>query len=398
VGAGYGIASPGIFRMPYPLQRGFTGNEVDPVAALIGNALGSFQGVRAGRQAEADRQEALQRQAQQEKDQADWRDLQTGIGLANAGLTNVAPAPTAPTTPTGFTPSGPAMTGPAALRAPDVSTVSQMQTPAPLVSVGGQSLWRAGPSAAEQKIAEADTHAQLLHRKVGHALATQMFGHDVDDDTAEAIGVAPGQFTGFQKFQETPPKNFTPVGEGAGAFDPSTGKVTKTGFTPPAKAAAKAASLAALTGQESRAAVQRMLTASLTTGQLETSNIGTAQPSTWAAALGGITRKIAGEGAGAGVTRALRGTKTNEYQDAADQWVDSYLAVSPKGRGGTSPEFRDRLKRMFFGTEGDSPANIQAKAEARKQATATIARAVATGVPPTTLPGFEQAIESPTTP
>jgi len=204
VGAGYGIASPGIFRMPYPLQRGFTGGEVDPVAALIGNALGSFQGVRAGRQAEADRQDALQRQAQQEKDQANWRDLQTGIGLTNAGLTNVAPAPTAPTTPTGFTPSGPAMTGPAALRAPEVSTVSQMQTPAPLVSVGGQSLWRAGPSAAEQKITEADTHAQLLHRKVGHALATQMFGHDVDDDTAEAIGTTPQSFTGLQKPGEEP--------------------------------------------------------------------------------------------------------------------------------------------------------------------------------------------------
>jgi hypothetical protein len=147
------------------------------------------------------------------------------------------------------------------------------------------------------------------------------------------------------------------------------------------------ASQAALTGAESRAAAQRLLTAQLDGQQLVATNPGAAQPSTLAAAAGGIVQKIAGERAGTGVTTALRGSQTNQYQQAAGRWVDAYMQLVPKSRS-SSRDLRDTVLRTYWGQEGDDPASIAAKETARRVATAALARAVATGTAPA-LPGFE---------
>lgn len=147
------------------------------------------------------------------------------------------------------------------------------------------------------------------------------------------------------------------------------------------------ASQAALTGAESRAAAQRLLTAQLDGQQLVTANPGAAQPSTLAAAVGGMVQKIAGERAGTGVTTALRGSQTNQYQQAAGRWVDAYMQLVPKSRS-SSRDLRDTVLRTYWGQEGDDPASIAAKESARRDATAALARAVATGTAPS-LPGFE---------
>jgi hypothetical protein len=160
------MVSPGIFRMPYQLSRfaGQGGNQ-DPLAALIGNALGTFQGGR-----EKDIADALA--AKKEQDEADWRQYQVGAGAAEKGLT-VTPPPTS-YTPTGFTPSA----GPMGIQSPELQTAS---VPAPVV-----------PSVGKYPALYRDVGAKML-------------------------------------------KKYQPVAEGAGAFDPTAGTTTPTGFMPPAK-------------------------------------------------------------------------------------------------------------------------------------------------------------------
>jgi len=153
------------------------------------------------------------------------------------------------------------------------------------------------------------------------------------------------------------------------------------------------ANQALLQGEESRAAAQRLLSAEATGHGIEMSNSGATRPSTWAAFLGGITQKIAGEHAGTGVTQALRADATNQYQAAADRWVDAYMQLVPRSRQG-SAQLRDIVRRTYWGQEGDAPGNVQAKASARQTASAALARAVATGTPPP-LPGFEPETQAP---
>lgn len=155
----------------------------------------------------------------------------------------------------------------------------------------------------------------------------------------------------------------------------------------PKVGAAAKPNAALLTGNESRAAATRLLTAEADGQGIEQASPGAAQPSTWAAFLGGLTAKVAGEHAGTGVTQALRGSVTNQYQAAAGRWVDAYMQLLPKSRQG-STALRQQIQRTYWGQEGDDPGNVQAKAQARKAATAALARAVATGTPPP-LPGFE---------
>ena len=192
MGAGYGLANAGVFRMPYALQRqmyGGGGGKVDPIAALVGNALGPYQ---AGR--EKDIYDALQ--AKKEQDEADWRQYQVGAQAAEKGLTATAPAgtPVVPNLPTApysqsMTPSG---TGPGALtlpsgpalQRPDLSAATTMKPPTPVVPGVGK--------------------YPALYRDVGQRL-----------------------------------REYQPVGEGAGAFDRYSGEVKPTGFTPPAKPGAE---------------------------------------------------------------------------------------------------------------------------------------------------------------
>jgi len=134
------MVQQGIFRAPYALTRGLYsgGGNQDPIAALVGNALGTYQ---AGR--EKDIYDALQ--AKKEQDEADWRQYQVGAQAAEKGLTATAPAgtpivpnlPMAPYSPS-MTPSG---TGPGALtvpsspalQRPDLSAATTMKPPTPVV-------------------------------------------------------------------------------------------------------------------------------------------------------------------------------------------------------------------------------------------------------------------------
>ena len=147
------------------------------------------------------------------------------------------------------------------------------------------------------------------------------------------------------------------------------------------------ATQAALTSAEARAAAGRLLASQVSGQQVEEAHHANAVPSTMAAIIGGITRKVAGEEAGAGVTQALRSSLTNQYQAAAGRWVDAYMQLVPKSRS-ASAELRHLVLRTYWGQEGDDPANVVAKATARRAATAALARAVASGTPPA-LPGFE---------
>lgn len=119
MGASYGMVAPGIFRMPYQLSRfaGQGGNQ-DPLAALIGNALGSYQGGR-----EKDIADALA--AKKEQDEADYRQYQVGAVAAEKGLTATPPATSY--TPTGFTPPA----GPMGIQSPEVMRANP--PPAPVV-------------------------------------------------------------------------------------------------------------------------------------------------------------------------------------------------------------------------------------------------------------------------
>jgi hypothetical protein len=206
MGMGYGLASPGIFRSAPGLNRGLLGGQAneDPLAALIGNALGTYTS-----QTEKAKADALA--AQREQDQANWRDLQTGIALHGAGLTTQAPpdtpGPGTPTTQPAMT--GAAFQGPMAIRKPDVTMATPSVPAQPVERIGGTSLYEAGRSAAEQRLQEQDAHARRLHQLVGHALAQSMLGHDVDDPTAEGFGAAPAVFAGLDK--SPPPRNIDPL-------------------------------------------------------------------------------------------------------------------------------------------------------------------------------------------
>lgn len=146
---------------------------------------------------------------------------------------------------------------------------------------------------------------------------------------------------------------------------------------------------AQLTGQEVRAAAQALgqaHTGALTT---ETSSTGNTQPSGIPAAVGGVTSFITrSKEAGQAAERSLRQGATNNYNQSADQWVDAYFQLQPKGRGAPSPEIRKQIRDTYFGSAGDNAANVRQKTEARKLRTAAILRAVANGTI-SSLPGFE---------
>lgn len=180
----------------------YSGQDEDPIAALIGKGLQAFGAVRSARQQEQDRQQRLQREDTQERDTANWRNLQTGIQLAGAGLTTKEP-PAGPSTFEGPTFSSRPGLDSEIGETPKLAPGAPAQ---PIVSVGGQNLYRAAPSAAEQKATVTDERARVIHRRVGHALAQQMGwetpGKPVDDDTAEGIGTNPAPFASFQRTQE----------------------------------------------------------------------------------------------------------------------------------------------------------------------------------------------------
>src|SRR5882672_10849972 len=119
--------------VPY-MPRWDTGSNEDPLAALIGKGLQAFGAVKTARQQEADRQQRLQREDAQEQDTRNWRDLQSGVALANAGLTTERPQTTIP--------AG-ALPGAAGQMPMTLPTPAQ-----PIERVGGISLYRGGPSAA----------------------------------------------------------------------------------------------------------------------------------------------------------------------------------------------------------------------------------------------------------
>jgi hypothetical protein len=179
MGAGYGMVQQGIFRAPYALTRGLYGGggNQDPLAALIGSALGTYQ---AGH--EKDINDALM--AKREQDEADWRRYQVGASAAEKGLTATAPLPTAPPNiPVGPPPESAAGMGPSGpstslnLRQPNLALAQPAVAPTPVVPAVGK--------------------YPALYRDIGARL-----------------------------------KEYQPVGGGEGAFDPYTGKVTPTGFTP----------------------------------------------------------------------------------------------------------------------------------------------------------------------
>lgn len=199
---GYGLAQPGIFRTPYPLSRTFgqQGGNTDPLAALIGGALGSYQNVKEKQQEDTERQQALDRQDKAERDAADFRRFQEAMTAYNAGLTTTAPGgPTPEMQPQGAT-TQPHMGAGDRISSPMAPPVA----PSPVMSVNGQSFYRAGPSVAERKTQETEEHQRQVAVRVGHALASQYLGHDVDDVTAEGFGRAPGALASLQRPAETP--------------------------------------------------------------------------------------------------------------------------------------------------------------------------------------------------
>jgi hypothetical protein len=366
------MVNQGIFRAPYALQRGLYGGgggAQDPLAALIGGALGTYQ-------SETERSKADALAQQREQDQMNWRNFSGRIEAAKAGFTTQPSAPP-PNMPTGFTPSDAS-----GIRAPSVVTAQQAAGPE-LVDPTGVPLYR-GLSPTEQKATEADVRTRTIHQRVGHMLLQHMGvetpGSPVSDEAAEGVGAAPGAFVGLNRQENPPPRNIDPLSP--------EGQRARIAIAQATAGLKSKASTAALTGSESRAAASRLLDAAMTGKQLEDADIGNAIPSTAAAGIGGVIGKIAGERAGTGVTTALRGSKTNNYQQAGGRWVDAYMSLQPKGRGGVA-QLRDLVQRTYWGQEGDSPESVRAKAVARQAATAALARAVATGVPPIGLPGFE---------
>jgi hypothetical protein len=209
---------------PY-LPRGWdTGPNEDPLAALIGKGLQAFGAVKTARQQEADRQQRLQREDAQERDTRDWRDLQSGIALSNAGLTTQAP-PTAPV----VTPQAGSRVAGLDAGLGQTPDITPGPPPNPVERLGGISLYRAGPSAAEQKATVTDDRQRVIHRRVGHALAQQMFGHDVDEDTAEGIGTNPAAFSSFQKASDRNIDPLSPLGierSAQRAHDESAARIT----------------------------------------------------------------------------------------------------------------------------------------------------------------------------
>jgi len=223
VGIGYGLPSQSIFRMPYPLQRSLYGggSDVDPVAALVGNALGSFQGVRNARQQEADRQQALKRQDTATANENQYRNADLTTRLLAAGY-----APGASPSALGPDAGNSLSTGPTtgAVGAPSTPPVSMDTLRSDRLPVGQPAapsaassdltipglgpFHRVGLSTADQKAADTDARLRTVHQRVGHVLAQQLFGHDVDDDTAEGLGTNPQAFVGLANHE---PRNIDPL-------------------------------------------------------------------------------------------------------------------------------------------------------------------------------------------
>lgn len=347
--------------VPY-MPRWDTGPNEDPLAALIGKGLQAFGAVKTARQQEADRERQLARQDAQEQDTRNWRDLQSGVALANAGLTTEAPKPTITDTP-----------------ASDVGLTPPTVTPAqPVERVGGMSLYRGGPSAAETKATEIDDRQRVIHRRVGHALAQQMFGHDVDDDTAEGIGTNPAAFSSFQRAQE--PK-YTPVHGPSGevlAFDPTKGTARSTGTT--VGQAQSFGGMGGVTGREAQAAAkavhdaagemaalyakdkQSPITPRLSAGVRGMGN---------APIVGGLVR-----GFTEGQANAMLSPNQRQFQKAADRMLHNIGSLLPKG--GRSTAILQNLRHSFVPSAGeDDPETVRRTVEAAQQIADLYARAIA---------------------
>lgn len=167
---------------------------------------------------------------------------------------------------------------------------------------------------------------------------------------------------------------------GTGLFDPVTNQ--RVGFVPQVQKPLAGAKTP-LSDRQTRATAQQLLSAHLDGIQLEQQDV---IPSTAAATVGGIVQKIAGTAAGQGVTALLRRSSTNAEQQAAGRWADAAIALMPHSR--SSVALREKLLQNYWPQEGDTPENVQRKVNARKAASAAMARSVAAGVPPI-LPEFE---------
>lgn len=358
---------------PY-LPRGWdTGPNEDPLAALIGKGLQAFGAVKTARQQEADRQQRLQREDAQEQDTRDWRDLQSGIALSNAGLTTQAP------------PSAPVVTPQAGSKVAGLDAglgqtpdIAPGPPPNPVERLGGISLYRAGPSAAEQKATVADDRQRVIHRRVGHALAQQMFGHDVDDDVAEGIGTNPAAFSSFQRAQD--PK-YTPVHGPSGellAFDPTKGTARSTGTT--VGQAQSFGGMGGVTGREAQAAAkavhdaasemaalyakdkQAPITPRLSAGVRGMGN---------APLVGGLVR-----GFTEGQANAMLSPNQRQFQKAADRMLHNIGSLLPKG--GRSTAILQNLRHSFVPSAGeDDPETVARTVQAAQQIADLYARAIA---------------------
>lgn len=206
-GPGYGLIPSGVYRMAPGLNRFQQGGS--PLAALIGNALGTYES-----QHQQQQEDLLQ--SQREQDAAQGRKTDIGLRLLGAGYAPGAGQPSVDgATPTGMGPSIPNVTpGPDTYNISGVGPVHRIPTD-------------------KDTLATTASTAQRAERvRIGHALATQTLGHDVDDNTAEGIGGAPSAFIASQK--PAPPEytvvdgQYVPKVPGTGSAQPVPGFVKPT--------------------------------------------------------------------------------------------------------------------------------------------------------------------------
>ncbi len=365
--AGYGLIPSGVYRMAPGMNRFSQGGS--PLAALIGNALGTYES-----QHQQQQEDLLQ--AQREQDAAQARKTDIGLRLLGAGYAPGAGQPSAEgATPTGMGPSIPNVTpGPDTYQVPGVGPVHRI------------------PTDRDTLAANATATTQATRRAVGHALATQVLGHDVDDPTADGIGGAPGAFVASQKPDAGGKGQFFHGPSGEVMYGEPGGKVTDTGKN--VGQSQTAGGQGGVTAQETRAAARNALAAlDQADAALKDDPQADIYPATAALAEGAGHLPIVGTAlqglTGPAAQRALRPTQ-QKFQQGMDQFLHNYSALLPKG--GRSTTILMNLRHSFAPQAGqDSPdvrgAFARARAGLRQQL-----EALAAGRDPGLLPQGEMVV------
>lgn len=366
MGVGYGLIPSGVYRMAPGLNRFQQGGS--PLAALIGNALGTYES-----QHQQQQEDLLQ--AQREQDAAQGRKTDIGLRLLGAGYAPGAAQPTG------------------TVNVPGVGTIPDFANTPETYNISGVGPVHRIPTDKDTLAANATAATRAERVRIGHALATQTLGHDVSDDEAEGWGGAPSAMIAANKPE--PKGSFFHGPSGEVMYGEPGGKVTDTG-----KNVGQSQSMGGQGGvmaQETRAAARNALAAlDQADAALKDDPNADIYPTGAAIAEGAGNVPVVGgllKGAMGPLGQAQLRPSQQKYQQAMDQFLHNYSALLPKG--GRSVSILQNLRNSFTPRAGQESADVRggfarARAGLRQQL-----EALAAGNDPGLLPQGEMVVPPP---